>query len=297
LSSRRYSMRDIARQRETGTAGTAIMNVRQTPETDRQLPGAPFAPRALLADFAAAARFLTLLPLPARLHLMPAWPRMMRMFAAVGALAGLLSGAVLMLANMAGLSATLAAALAALAALALTGALHEDGLADLADALGGRTREKRLEILRDPRIGAFGVLALLFAVALPVFALEHVLFSRGVLAAVLALVLAHAFSRWFMLLPARQLPPARKEGLGRAAGRPDMAIIRQGLALALLLGALPALLAFSLAQVLAALTAGLLATQALIALARRLLGGQTGDVLGAAEVAARLAMLLVLSAS
>lgn len=164
----------------------------------------------------------------------------------------------------------LAAALLALALSAVvTGGLHEDGLADMADGFGGgQTVSRKLEIMRDSRIGSYGVLALIFVIALTASAIA----TAGTLAAFLAVA---ALSRSAMLLPMVVLRPARLDGLGHAAqvslGTPIWFALGLSIALAVLSGlVLPAVLMLGTAV-------------AATVLAKRQIGGQTGDVLGATQ--------------
>jgi len=241
-------------------------------------------------DLRVAATFLTRLPgFAVSGHADLA--RAMRAFPLVGAALGLLVGLVYALAYGMGLP-PLAAALLALAASALaTGALHEDGLADLADGLaGGQDAGSRLAIMADGRIGAAGALALLFGVGLRAAALAA-LATPGVAAA--ALVAAAAGSRAIFPALLHRLPPARPGGLGAMAGVPSSEVALAAFGL----GALIVLICLGLATGLAAILAAALAVAALAATARRALGGQTGDVLGAAQQVAEIAILLVAAAA
>ena len=184
----------------------------------------------------------------------------------------------------------LLSALAALAVLAwITGALHEDGLADTADGLGARGgAEVKLAALRDSRIGVYGTLALIFSIGIRAAALSGM---RGDLEAVYAVVAACVLSR--AALPAVMAihPPARNDGLAHGAGQPDF----DGVATA---GALGVLLAILLVDFQAALVAAAAAAGAAVFVSRhaaRRLGGITGDVIGASEQAAQTAALLALS--
>ena len=236
-------------------------------------------------DIPAAIALLTRLPLPAlpaRAFARPAravWAYPLAGLA-VGLPAGLLGWAALAL----GLPALLAAGLALTALVMATGALHEDGLADSADGIwGGRDPARRLEIMRDSRIGSYGVLALILSQGLRWGALAA-LMQGGAWA---ALPLAAMASRAVLPVVMRALPPARGDGLGRAQGRPGA----RPCLVALTLGAGPALAILG-----AAALPGLAAAAALVALwallARRRLGGQTGDVLGAAQQLAEIALLI-----
>lgn len=212
-----------------------------------------------------------------------------RAFPLIGLVIGGLGGGAIRLAAETGLS-PLAAALVGLCVCAwLTGALHEDGLADMADAMGGGDTARRLEIMRDSRIGSYGVLALIFAVGLKAAALAG-LPGPGVAWA--ALAAAAALSRAVMVPCMAWLRPARADGLGHGAGRPDGLVV----ALALGLGALAALALLGWAVGLAALAVALAAGFVVGRVARRRFGGYTGDVLGAAQQAAEISVLLVVGA-
>jgi adenosylcobinamide-GDP ribazoletransferase len=243
----------------------------------------------LLADAAAALGFLTRLPLghelaPERLS-RAAWA-----FPLAGLAVGLVGALVWGVAHRLGLPG-LAAGLAALAAMAwFTRGLHEDGLADFADGLAGATAEARLRIMRDPALGAFGALALLFAIGLRAAALGSLADFPAALAALLA---AAAASRSALPVLMRVLPPARADGLGHHAGRPDGDMVRIGLAAAVVI----ALVLLPFWSAVAALAAAAAGAWAVAALARRALGGHTGDVLGAAQQAAETLFLLAVAAA
>lgn len=241
------------------------------------------APRSWLGDAHLAAVFLTRLPLPdAGIGDLA---RAMRAFPLVGLGLGLGAAAI---AGAAGsvLPPLPAALLAVLALVLATGALHEDGLADLADGLGARgDREKRLEVMRDSRTGAFGVLALIFTVGLRASALAAIPLGWGQCA---ALVAACALSRALIPAAMQVMGPARPDGLGAGAGCPDATIA----ATAAGLGLLACLIGLGLPGTLAALLAALAAGGSVIWIARRTLGGYTGDVLGAVQQATEIAVLL-----
>ena len=238
----------------------------------------------LRLQLATSVAFLTRLPirLETPLPLAAAVPG----FPLAGALVGGIAAAVLALALWAGIPPLAASLLAVGASIAATGALHEDGLADSADGLfSGAPRERVLEIMRDSRIGTFGALALILSVGLRVSALSVLLDGAA------ALVAVHALSRGWLPWLMRDDAPARTDGLAAAAGRPEADRVYWaaafGLAIAVIaLGPGPALLA---AAVAAASALGV------AALARRRLGGYTGDTLGAAEQAAEIGALLALT--
>jgi adenosylcobinamide-GDP ribazoletransferase len=182
-----------------------------------------------------------------------------------------------------GLPPTIAGLIAVAAMVVFTGALHEDGLADFADSLGARDPAKRLAIMRDSRIGTFGVLALIFAVATRAGALAYV---ADPLEALGLLIAACAGSRACVVHAMHVLPMAREDGLAHAAGRPAQSrmldTLAIGAAFLLLLGPLGAVLAAA---------AAMGATLAVERLARKHVGGQTGDVLGAVQQISEIAIL------
>ncbi len=245
---------------------------------------------AWLRDFAVAGMFLTRLPFrPTPPVDMADLGPAARVFPLIGLVVGITGGGALWLAGQADLQ-PIACAIIGLAATAwISGALHEDGLADFADGIGARDRIRRLAIMRDSRIGAFGVLALIFATGLKVALLAG--FLEPGLAAV-ALIGAAAASRGVMPVLMFALRPARADGLGRDAGRPTT--LEMGTAAAFSLGILFALYAWQPA--LWALVLSLVSTGVLGWLAQRRLGGYTGDVLGAAQQVAEVCVLIAAGA-
>ena len=199
----------------------------------------------------------------------------------VGLLVGGIGAGVLDGLMYAGLSQPLAAVWAVAATVLVTGGLHEDGLADTADGLGGgRTRERKLAIMRDSRIGSYGALALALGLALrivPLAGLPH----PG-----LALVCAAVLGRGGMLLPLLLLRPARADGLAVTVADQRRGPRLAGLAIMLAVGSWSPV-ATGVAVAAAALTA---------LLSHRQLGGYTGDTLGAAEQIVECAALSALAA-
>ena len=211
-------------------------------------------------------------------------------FPLVGAGVGALCTLAFLAAELAGCSAAIAAAIAVAAGIALTGALHEDGLADTVDGFGGGAdRDAKLAIMRDSRHGTFGILALVFSIGLRAAAVAAI--GEPVHVG-LALVAAHAASRGALPLLMRLLEPARADGLGAAAGRPSQAV-------AIVAGSLGAAIALALLGPRGGAVALLLAAAALAlvaALARRQIGGYTGDVLGFFQQTGEIVMLLAAAA-
>jgi adenosylcobinamide-GDP ribazoletransferase len=171
----------------------------------------------------------------------------------------------------------------------VTGALHEDGLADTADGFGGgATRERKLEIMRDSRIGAFGAVALALSILIRVAALAAAL-KGGFWNAAGSLILVAALARAGALMPLAALDPARVDGAGAAAGRLDPAAFAASCVAALVIVLIAGILATGFWRALAAAAASAIGAAAMTALARRQIGGQTGDVAGAAQQWAEIA--------
>jgi adenosylcobinamide-GDP ribazoletransferase len=234
-------------------------------------------------EIGTAVVFLTRLPL--RLGESLPLAAAARGFPLAGALVGGIAAMVLTLADFLGLPAIVAALLAIGAALAVTGALHEDGLADSADGLfATASRERALEIMRDSRIGTFGTLALVLTVGLKATSLAALADGAA------ALVAVHALARGWLPALMRWDDPARSDGLAFDAGRPEA----EGAYWAAGLGLAVAVLSVGVAGLLAA-AASLACALAVAALARRRLGGYTGDTLGAAEQAAEIGAVLALT--
>lgn len=202
--------------------------------------------------------------------------------AAVGALAG---GARVLLGPLVG--ATAASVLAMIVLVVVTGALHQDGLADTADGIGARGggTVRRLEVMRDSATGVFGTFALVAWALLLVVSVASLSDER----ALRALIVACALARWAALVHAAVTSPARSDGLG-AALMPSRAALAAASVVAVIaalaIGGLgPGAVAIGSAAVVAAVS---------VAFARRMLGGRTGDTLGATVALAEVAVCLVL---
>ncbi len=237
-------------------------------------------------DLKASLLFLTRLPLAQPAVSGAAVARAVWAFPIAGVVVGIIGALVYLVAHRA-LPSWPAAALSVAATMAVTGCLHEDGLADTTDGFGGgKTREQKLAIMRDSRIGAFGVCALALSILLRVGAIA----SLGAPAAVVtALIAAHGVARAILPVFMFLLPPARSDGLSFAAGSPA----QNSVAVAVFLGLL--ILAFCLGLALGIVALILLAIViALLAwLSVAQIEGQTGDVLGAVEQVGEIVVLLV----
>ena len=257
-----------------------------------------------IANLAAALRFCSRLPIPplpgeADPHAAPDVERLARMLPVAGAIIGACGGAVLLVALALNLGMWVSAALAIAALTIVTGAFHEDGLADTADGFGGgATRERRLEIMRDSRIGSFGAAALILAFTLRIAAVATLAARLDALGAAASIVHAAALSRTAELILLGLLPPARRDGASVSFGRPSLtALAVAGLVAAALALILAVITALPLAGL--ALGFGLAAAVALgtTCLSKRCIGGQTGDVAGAVQQLSEIAALIGLLAA
>jgi adenosylcobinamide-GDP ribazoletransferase len=239
----------------------------------------------LMPDLLSGLALLTRLPLPDHQATGAAsawtWPVV---GAVLGAIAALVAGFALWLGFTPGVVAGLVLTLGAI----LTGGLHEDGLSDSADGLfGGWTRERRLEIMKDSRVGSYGVLALVLVTLVRWSALTTLLAAGSPW----ALVAVGAASRAPMAVVMSALPNARETGLSHATGRPSAQVALVGAVLAVAIAFLFAGWGAILMLALVGLATALLARSA-----QTRIGGQTGDILGATQQLAEAAALAVLAA-
>ena len=205
----------------------------------------------------------------------------------VGAAVGALGGGVFWLASWLGMAPALTAGWALAALVLLTGGFHEDGLADTADGFGGgRTRERKLEIMRDSRIGSYGALALVLSVGIRAAALATMA------APVAGMIAAAALGRAGMVMLLVGLRPARPDGLAASLGSVPLAPAAVGLVMAL--GVV--LLVLGGPGALRAIVPALAGIGAMALLARRQIGGYSGDVLGATEIVVECLVLSSLAA-
>jgi adenosylcobinamide-GDP ribazoletransferase len=245
-----------------------------------------------VADLGICVIFLTRLPLPARAAITASdIGRALWAAPVVGCALGAAGGAVYWLMHVLHVPAFAAAAIAIATTVAATGALHEDGLADVADGFGGgATRVRKLEIMRDSRVGTYGVCALVLSFLLRVGLLASL--DAPALAA-MVLIAAHAAARAPMPAFMRLVPPARADGMSAEAGAPPcaaaVAAIVLGIAsLIVCLGPASGLIAASLIACGFAVMAWLCGRQ---------IQGQTGDVLGTVEQLGEVIVLLVAAAA
>jgi adenosylcobinamide-GDP ribazoletransferase len=168
----------------------------------------------------------------------------------------------------------------------VTGCLHEDGLADMADGLGGgRDRARKLEIMRDSRLGTYGACVLVMSLLLRWAALAALASPIPVASALIA---AHVSARAALPVFMRFVPAARFDGLSAQAGQPAL----RPAGIAVLLGVLTLVTALGLAVAIAGLVLAICAGLFMAWLSMRQIGGQTGDVLGAVEQIIEIVILL-----
>ncbi|MGJ7521022.1 adenosylcobinamide-GDP ribazoletransferase [Variovorax sp. LT1P1] len=254
-----------------------------------------------LRHFLLALQFFTRIPVTGRLAQWVGYsPAMLRAaaahFPAVGWVVGAI-GALALAGALALWPPLVAAVLCTVVTVLVTGAFHEDGLADVVDGLGGAsTRERALEIMKDSRIGAFGAIAVVLAMGLK-FALLATLAGQGAFVACAALLAAHVLSR---LAPLAVMRASRYVGGEGGKAKPMADAVSGGAVVVAVLWSLPAaaLLIMSGGAVngVAALLAAALVAVFMVRLLRRRLGGFTGDGLGATQQLSELAIYLAMAA-
>jgi adenosylcobinamide-GDP ribazoletransferase len=248
-------------------------------------PDTPFILASLPADFLLALSFLTRIPVPPALST-NGLALAMRAFPLVGGVVGGV-GALVFLAASRVWPPLLAAPLAVAATIVTTGALHEDGLADLADGFGGGgDRAAKLAIMKDSRIGSYGALALLVVTSLRIGLLAGLSPWRGAV----ALVAAHGGARAAAVIVMAALPYAGDPEASKFKPTPT-GVRGPEAAFALATGAWP-LFGLGAPRAALAIALALATTTAMALTARRLIGGMTGDVLGAVEQLAEVGLLL-----
>jgi adenosylcobinamide-GDP ribazoletransferase len=249
--------------------------------------------QTLLSDLLMAFTLLTRLPVG--LALRGGWDgdlgRSVWAYPLVGAVIGAIGAAVYLTCHHIGLPIPLGAVCALAAEIVVTGALHEDGLADTADGFGGGSAPgRKLEIMRDSRIGTYGAVALMLSLAVRGTAIAGIARIGSVAG---ALVAAGVLGRCGLIIVTLVTRPARADGLSASLRTPHplRAVLGLGLGMALACSLLP----FPYACGAALATTGTALGSAW--LAARQIGGYTGDVLGATEVAVECVVLGMLSAN
>lgn len=252
----------------------------------------------MVAGLRTAVGFLTRIPMGKTEGVLA---RAVGWFPTVGAMIGLAQGLVLVAAGRL-VDPLLAAALSVAVSTLITGAFHLDGIADVADAFGGGwTREQRLAILKDSRLGTYGTATVVIVLVIEMVALATIV-ERPALEAVVAVVAVHAVSRAAAVVTMRVARPATVDGLAAtyvAEAGPAALVLASTVAgailvgHALLIGGGIVVVAVTVAAVVLAVA---LTTAAMITLANRKIDGITGDVLGSVQQLGALATLVVLAA-
>ncbi len=267
------------------------MDANEPPPAVSQPPGEI---AVALAEIRAAAAFLTRLPagiVGVDPTVAPNFTHGARVFPLVGALIGLAGAIVLIVANAIGMPAFVAAALAVATVVIVTGAFHEDGLADMADSFGGSTTDERLAIMDDSRIGTYGAVAIVMSLLIRVLAIGSIA-ATGAFRAAFALIAAEAVSRTALVRLWHDLPAARMGGLSSETGAPDQNAMLVALAIAAVLAIALGVPSIGLWATVVASALAAIATFAMIRVTARSIGGRTGDTLGACQQAALIAFLV-----
>ena len=247
--------------------------------------------RGLADDFIMALRFFSRLPTGDSPHRAPDLDRIAMALPLASVAIGIGPALLLIGAGLVGLPGHFAAALAVAAMAVASGAMAEDALADSADGLfGGQTRERRLDIMKDSRHGTYGVTALALFILLRVTALGAAVAANPLAAAAIWLAASIA-GRSGALWLAVMLPAARADGASATAGR----VSGRSFAVGTIFAAVLLFVLGGPATSLVALGAAVLAAVAVIAgwtaVCRRLVGGQTGDLIGALGALVEIAVL------
>jgi adenosylcobinamide-GDP ribazoletransferase len=255
-------------------------------------PDGAYDPGDLWTDLMIGLIFYTRLPITFQGEIgANAMARATRLNPLVGAIVGLVGAIAYGLALALGVTPFIAGLIALGATILFTGALHEDGLADMVDGFGGGADlEGKLAIMSESRIGTFGALALILSVSVRAAclgAIDNIDFA----AVASALILSHAAGRAIIPALMAHLPLARPSGLAARVGVPPASSVTWSLLGAVVI----AILGVGPVVGGAALVAGAVAALLVSLLALRQIGGITGDVLGAAEQAVEITVLLAIA--
>jgi adenosylcobinamide-GDP ribazoletransferase len=250
------------------------------------------------ADIARAIAFLSRIPMPQTVFAGydGKLSRVVRAFPVAGVLIGLLPALVFL--TMLGLRADrLMAAWVALALQTLiSGALHEDGLADTADGIaGGRNRDHMLTIMKDSRIGTYGAVALILSFAIRAAALAAIARAVPPLMAALTIPAVACLSRSALVWHWHRLPPAKPDGVAAAAGQPNESALNFALVSACLLTAFLIWPSLGLLPLVSTLLATGIAAIVFTWFIRKKLSGHTGDTLGATQQISEIAAFCALA--
>lgn len=259
--------------------------------TEEQLPNAT----EFIADLARSVGFLSRLPVPDRFFRGHdgTISRAVRAFPVAGLVIAIVPALLLLLLPS---GDPLVVSLIALALMtAITGALHEDGLADAADGLGGgRDKEHALAIMKDSRTGSYGVVALILSFGLRAASLAALVRSEPA-TATLALIATAAVSRAVLVAHWRALPSARENGVAAGAGLPEDSARNLALIIGVAVAIVLVVPVLGVPKVLLSLILTAAAGFGFTRLVRKKLGGHTGDTIGATQQISEIVMLAVLA--
>jgi len=270
---------------------------RKSPKRERNwlMTRNPDTAEGLAGQTMRATGFLSRLPVPARF-----WEDARaaaigddaRTFPLAGVVIAAGPGLLLLILALIGMPTLMTAVFVILALVAVTGALHEDGLGDVADGFGGgATKERRLEIMKDSRIGTYAAVAIAGSLMLRVAGLGAIIAAHGAWSAAILLIAVSAVSRGAMVWFWARLPNARGEGVAHAAGAPSEMAANFAAIAGLAIFAVAGIAAAGFVNTAAALLFAIAATAAFSRLCRRMIGGITGDTLGACQQIAEIMLL------
>jgi len=218
-------------------------------------------------------------------------------FPFAGCIIGFIAAVVLLVAAILGFSPLAAASFAVLVLVILTGALHEDGLSDVADAFWAlKTSEERLAIMKNSQIGVFGGLALVFAISLRIILLADIMTGSGLWAAFFILIAVEAASRGVMVWFWCSLPIAKGNGTAATVGEPDKQAGFFAAIVSLVIFAVPVIPAKGFLGFIIAVCFIILCVYAFSRLCRNKISGYTGDTIGAMQQISTIALLASLAA-
>ena len=255
--------------------------------------------RDFIDDVARAVAFLSRIHMPQRhfVNFDGRLSRAVRAFPLAGLLIVLPAGAIVSVFTALQVSPLFTAFVAVTIQALITGALHEDGLSDTADGLGGgKTKEKALIIMKDSRIGSYGAVALILSFGLRVSALAAVLPLLSPTGAGLLVLAVAALSRTAMVWHWSKLPPARQDGVAASAGEPQASAVTFALVFGVVSAALLLLLSgASLLAAVLAIAAFAATVPAFSEIVNGKIGGHTGDTIGATQQLTEIAVFAALA--
>jgi adenosylcobinamide-GDP ribazoletransferase len=245
-----------------------------------------------ITDIKLAFRFFTRLPLPHDDKEPPMHGRALWAAPLVGVVVGALSGLVFMLCTFLGLPDILSATLAITAMVLITGCFHEDAIADVADGFGGGwSKEQKLEIMKDSRIGTYGATALFLTLIIKIGAIASLsAHAASSIAVVLLLMASGAASRAAGVALLALLAPAKDTGRAREAGTPPLVALVIALAIGGIVSLLCLAFGFGFSAMLAGIAGAIIGGSFVGWLANRQIGGSTGDVAGTCQQVAEMGM-------